>query len=253
MVCLLALWLAGCTAMPPPPSQGPPQASDETLSHKRARLRLELATAYYEQGQDAVALEELRQSLALRPDLAPAWHLRGLVLMRQGQWDPARESLERSLALAPQDADLLHNLGWLMCQQPQPRPDEAEALFRRALATAVSAKTWTALGLCQQRAGQAERAQASLQQALALAPDQAQALWPLAQVLYAQGQWQQAWDTLARLHARHAASAPSLWLAIRAARKLDNGELARPAMAQLRQEFGRSPQAQALDKGWFDE
>jgi len=246
-------WLAGCAAGPGVVPTEPGPVADETLAHKRARLRLELATAYYQQGQDAVALEELGQSLTHRRDNAAAWSLRGLVLMRQGQWAPARESLERAVALAPQDADLLHNLGWLMCQQPDAPLDQAEQHLQRALALAASARTWTALGLCQQRAGQLGQAQASLQQALALSPDQPQALWPLAQVLYSQGRWQQAWDTLARLHARQAASAESLWLAIRAARRLDNGELARREMVQLRQEFARSPQAQALDKGWFDE
>lgn len=251
---LLGAWLAGCAVVPGElrPSE-PARAVEEAPAHKRARLRLELATAYYQQGQDAVALEELRQSLAHRSDLAAAWNLQGLVLMRQGQWVPARESLERGLSLAPQDADLAHNLGWLLCQQPEPRLEQAEQLFQRALAMAGSARTWTALGLCQQRADQLERAQASLERALAWAPDQALALWPLAQVLYRQGRWQQAWDTLAQLHARQAASAESLWLAIRAAHKLDNGELAREATVQLRQQHGRSPQAQALDKGWFDE
>lgn len=247
-------WLAGCTiGQPASESGGPGLASDETLAHRRARLRLALATAYYQQGQDAVALEELRQSLAHRNDHAAAWNLRGLVLMRQGQWEPARESLVRAMALAPQDADPVHNLGWLMCQRPDARLAEAEQLLQRALGLVASAKTWMALGLCQQRAGNLERAGTSLQQALILAPDQPQALWPLAQVLYSQGRWQQAWDTLARLHAGHAASAESLWLAIRAARRIDNGEMASQEMAQLRREFGRSPQAQALDKGWFDE
>ncbi len=257
----LAAWLAGCGAPQVPQPPHPWRAvSGESPARERARLRLELATAYYLQGQDAVALEELRQALAHDPDSAAAWNLQGLVHLRQQQWRAAQEGFERALALAPGDADVLHNLGWLRCQPPQPRLAEAEPLLRQALAlsqaqarTEQAAKTWAALGLCQQRAGRLDEAAQSLQQSLAMVPGQPRALWPLAQVLHAQGRWPQAWTALAQWHAQEKPSAESLWLALRLARKLDNAPLAGQLAQQLRQEFGRSPQAQALDKGWFDE
>lgn len=230
--------------------------SDESPARKRARLRLELATAYYQQGQDAVALDEVKQALTHDAGLAAGWNLRGLIYLRQQAWGLAQDSFERGLVLAPGDADLAHNLGWLLCQQSEPRPAEAERWLQRALVQArpdQSARTWSALALCQQRAGRPQEALASLAQSLAIAPGQPQVLWLLAQAQHAQALWPEAWDTLAQLHARQKPSAQSLWLAVRVARKLDNAEFARQAAQQLRQEFGRSPQAQALDKGWFDE
>ena len=258
MVCS-AMLLAGC-AQPVAKSSDArgdwATESDESPARKRARLRLELATAYYQQGQDAVALDEVKQALAHDPAQAAAWNLRGLVYLRQADWALARESFERAVSLAPQDADLAHNLGWLLCQQPQPRMAEAEAQFRQALTyarTGQAAKTWVALGLCQMRDARPPQSEASLRQALQLEPAQPRALWPLAQVLAGQGRWDLARDTLLQLHAIEKPSAESLWLAVRAARKLDNAQLLREASQQLRQEFGRSRQAQALDKGWFDE
>jgi type IV pilus assembly protein PilF len=254
---LLATLLAAC-AVPqaPAPRTDWTTESDESLAHRRARLRLELAAAYYQQNQDAVALDEVKQALAHDAGHAAAWNLRGLIYLRQQEWALAGESFERALALAPSDADAAHNLGWLRCQQPQPKWAEAEQWFGQSLAQAraePAAKTWTALGLCQQRAGRLEDARASLAKALALAPGQPRTLWPLAQVLYSQAQWQPSWEALAQLHAIEKPSAESLWLAVRVARKLDNAPWARQAEQQLRQQFGRSPQAQALDKGWFDE
>ena len=90
-------------------------------------------------------------------------------------------------------------------------------------------------------------------QALALAPTDARALWPMSQVLYAQGRWQQAADALGALHAQGAVSAESLWLGVRVAHRLDNRPMFAAWAQQLRQDFGRSPQAQALDKGLLDE
>lgn len=254
---LLASLLTGCASPEGADARsGWTTESDEAPASRRARLRLDLAAAYYQQAQDAVALDEVKLALAHDPGYAAAWNLRGLIYLRQKEWVLARESFERALAWAPGDADVAHNLGWLLCQQPQPQWAESERWFMQSLTQARSepaAKTWTALGLCQQRAGRLEAAGASLAKALALNPGQPRALWPLAQVLYGQGQWQASWDTLMQLHAQEKASAESLWLAVRAARKLDNAAWVRQAGQQLRQEFGRSPQAQSLDKGWFDE
>jgi len=238
------------------------EPSAAPAAQRRAGLRLALATAYFQQGQDEVALDELRQALASQPDLVPALNLRGLVHLRLGQWPQAERSLQRALALAPQDADVAHNLAWTLCQQPQPQPqtqvqyEDMVALFQRALAQpgyAHAARSWTALGVCQQRAARLPQAQASLVQAWRLEPASLPVAVLLAQVHGALSQWQEASQVMAQAHARLPASAQSLWMAAKVARKLDNQALFRQSVEQLRQEFGRSPQALALDKGLFDE
>jgi type IV pilus assembly protein PilF len=259
---VLALATGGCALQRGPTA--PPGGgdwvteSDEPAQHRRARLRLELASAYYQQGQDAVALDEVKRALAAHPGLAPAWNLRGLLYLRLAQWSLAEDSFKRALELAPRDPDAAHNYGWMLCQHPQAAARHAEsvALMRQALAQpayAQAARTWTALAWCQQRAGRLAEADASLMQAQALAPDDARLDLMRAQLQHARGQWVQADAQLARLHARQPASAESLWLAIRVARKLDNQALVRQLASQLRQDFGRSPQAVAYDKGLFNE
>ena len=91
--------------------------SDEPDERKRARLRVELASGYFEQGQTKVALDEIKQALNADSNYAPAYSLRGLVYMRMNENRLAEESFRRAMAINPRDASVSHNLGWLLCQQ----------------------------------------------------------------------------------------------------------------------------------------
>ena len=88
--------------------------SDEPESRRRARIRLELASNYFELGQTAVALDEVKQSLSADPSYADAFNLRGLIYMRLNDYPQAEDSFRRALSLRANDANILHNYGWLM-------------------------------------------------------------------------------------------------------------------------------------------
>jgi len=111
--------LAGCGNVP----QGagarndPVTESDESPERRRARIRLELAVGYFAEGRTEIALDEIKQALAVDPQYAAAHNLRGLVQMRLGDLRAAEDSFRRALALGPRDGDVLHNLAWLQCQQ----------------------------------------------------------------------------------------------------------------------------------------
>src|SRR3954464_3030330 len=133
-VCWLVVLLAGCANQ-----QGAPGAagasgrsdivteSDEPDGRRRARLRLELASGYFEQGQTNVALDEIKQSLLADPTFGDAYNLRGLVYMRLNDGAMAEDSFRRAIALNSRDSDAAHNYGWLMCQQG--RYNDALRLF----------------------------------------------------------------------------------------------------------------------------
>ena len=91
--------------------------SDEPEGRRRARIRLELAVGYFEEGQTTIALDELKQALSADPNFGEAYNLRGLVYMRLNDVRLAEESFRRGIALNPGDSDVYHNYGWLMCQQ----------------------------------------------------------------------------------------------------------------------------------------
>ena len=119
VVCIWAL--QGCATNTSPAisdaDAGLVTPSDEPESRRRARIRLELASNYFELGQTAVALDEVKQSLSADPSYADAFNLRGLIYMRLNDYPQAEDSFRRALSLRANDANILHNYGWLMCQQ----------------------------------------------------------------------------------------------------------------------------------------
>ena len=146
--------------------------SDEPDVRRRARLRLELAAGYFEQGQTNVALDEIKQSLVTDPTFVDAHNLRGLVYMRLNNIPLAEDSFRRALALNPRDADVAHNYGWLLCQQA--RYDESFKMFAQAAGNPTylgKAKTMMTQGVCQVRAGQKAEGEKSLMQASSLTPE----------------------------------------------------------------------------------
>ncbi|HMS78684.1 MAG TPA: tetratricopeptide repeat protein, partial [Burkholderiaceae bacterium] len=110
------------------PGGGTPAESE---TRRRAQIRLELATGFYQQGNYSQALEELRSSLSIDPSNAQAYGLLGLVYMDLRDRERAEENFQRALRLAPEDSELLNNYGWYLCQTDRPR--EAIAQFQAAL------------------------------------------------------------------------------------------------------------------------
>jgi type IV pilus assembly protein PilF len=227
---------------------------DEPDARKRARLRLELASGYFEQGQTTVALDEIKQSLAADPTYTPAFVLRGLVHMRLNDNRLAEESFRRALQLDARDPDALHNYGWFSCQLG--RHAQAVELFIRALANPVyggQAKTYMAKGVCQTRMGQYTEAEASLTRSYELDAGNPITGYNLAALLFRRGDDARAQFTIRRLNNSELANAETLWLGIKVERRLGSTE----AMQQLAQQLGRRyPQSREwtlYQRGAFDE
>lgn len=231
-----------------------PTASDESDARKRARVRLELAAGYFQQGQATVALDEVKTALAADPGYAPAYNLRGLIYMNLQEPQLAEASFQRALQLAPRDADTLHNLGWLLCQQG--RHAEALPQFQRAIDTPNYpglAKSWMTMGVCQSRAGQWPDAERSLARAFELEPANPVTAYHLASVLLQRGDAQRAQFYVRRINGTDAASAESIWLGVRIERRLGNLQTAKTLGDQLAQRFPASRQRAAYDRGAYDE
>ena len=130
-------------------------------TQQRAMRRLDLASAYFEQGQNSVAQQEVRAALKIDPNSAEAYSLLGLIHQRDNAPQLAQQSFEQALALASsppvqgaQLASIEHNYAWFLCQQY--RFADAQVHFDKALAQASyrhSDKTLKAIEFCQARAG----------------------------------------------------------------------------------------------------
>jgi type IV pilus assembly protein PilF len=230
-------------------------ASDEPEHSRRARVRLELASAYFERGQVETALDQVKQAIAADPSLAPAFNLRGLIYSNLGDNTLADESFRRALTLDPADADAMHNFGWHLCQQS--RYAEAEGLFKRALDVpryADSARTFLARGVCHARAGRLDLAEAILERAYDLDSASPVIAINLAEVLYQRGSYERARLIMRRVNGRPGSgNAQTLWLAAKIENKLGNEQAARAMGEQLANRFPESPEAGAYERRRFDE
>ncbi|GAB4551232.1 MAG: type IV pilus biogenesis/stability protein PilW [Rhizobacter sp.] len=249
--------LAGC-ALPPPPNGDTRDRitdSDETAASKRARVRMELATAYYSRGQLTTALDEVKQALAVNPNLGDAYNLRGLIYAALGDDVLAQESFKRALQINPSDGDSMHNYGWYLCQQK--KYDEAEAMFRRALAVPQypgTARTLLTTGVCEARAGRWIEAEGTLTRAYELDPANPVTAVNLSEVLLKRGELERARFYMRRVNAvANQSNAQTLWLAARIEMKLGNRQAANEYGLQLRNRFPQSRESAAFDRGQFNE
>lgn len=228
--------------------------SDEPEARKRARIRLELAVGYFEQGQTTIALDELKQSIAADPSYADSYNLRGLIYMRLADYRFAEESFNKALSIQPRNSDVMHNLGWLFCQVG--RYAESTELFNRALSNpqyVERAKTFRILGLCQSRAGLQAQAEASLMKSYELDAGNPITAYNLADLLFQRKDFPRAQFYIRRLNNSELANAESLWLGVKVERQLANREAMLQLAGQLEKRFPQSTQALAFQRGSFDE
>ena len=229
-------------------------ASDETPGRRRARIRVELASGYFENDKSTVALDEVKLAIAADPDYAPAYSLRGLIYMRLNDFDLASDSFRRAATLNPRDADTLQNHGWLMCQQR--RFDEADRLFTQAAnmpGYANRPKTLMTQGLCQARAGRAAQSEATLTAAYELDPANPIVGYTLANMQFQRGDMSQARFYIRRVNNGEFATSESLWLGMRVERRMGDSVALAQLGDQLRKRFPQSREAALFERGVFDE
>jgi type IV pilus assembly protein PilF len=254
---LSVAWMTGCAAGSTSASAAttePVTESDEPEARKRARLRLELASGYFENGQTSVALDEIKQSLAADPTYGPAYVLRGLVYMRLNDNRLAEDSFKRALQINPRDPDALHNYGWFACQQG--RHNEAIGFFVRALASPVyggQAKTLMAKGVCQTRMGQLSEAESSFSRSYELDAANPITGYNLASLLFRRGEFTRAQFYIRRLNNSELANAETLWLGIKVEHRLQNTEAEQQLAQQLARRYPKSREWTSYQRGAFDE
>ena len=256
MTCSTVLVLSGCAANMSGGNMNSDRVtdSDEPESLKRARLRLELAVAYFDKGQTTDALDHLKQSIAADPSLFEAYNLRGLIYMRLNDVPLAEESFRRALTINPKAASVQHNYGWLLCQQA--RFAASAQLFNSALSNPSygdRAKTWMAMGLCQVRAGQLSDAESSLLRSYELDAGNPITAYNLSLLLYQRNEFVRAQFYVRRLNNSELANAESLWLGIKVERRMENRDALAQLGAQLKKRFPQSREYSAFERGAFNE
>lgn len=233
-------------------SQGQATPTD---SRSRAKIHTELGAMYFQAGNMAVALDELRVAQELDSDYAPAYSVRGLVHASLREFDLAEAQFNKALRLTPNDPEVNNNYGWFLCQTGKER--QSIAYFLNALKSPLYATpdlAYANAGACALKAGDLEGAEAYLQQAVRMARDGA--IVPrtqLATLHYKRGNYQEARILInAVLKDMDLPSAEVLWLALRVEKKLGNRSAESSLAVQLRGRHPNSRENQEFIKGNFE-
>jgi type IV pilus assembly protein PilF len=247
LTCIVLL-LGACAQTPSSDEVGGVE-TDELAS---ARVHTELATAYYGAGRFDVALEEVRIALEARDDYLPAVNQLGLIYLALGRTDDAERELRRAIRIDPDDPSVNNNYGLLLCSIG--KSADAMRYFEKTLQDPLYQTpelAYVNAGLCMKRVGNYARAEEFLRRAVALAPDQPNALYHLADIEFMNGNLQSARSFITR-HLQLVNSGPdALWLAARVEKRLGDEVALNAYGAQLNRRFPDSPQTRAFNQGRF--
>ncbi|SDC07557.1 type IV pilus assembly protein PilF [Cupriavidus sp. YR651] len=251
---LIGLMMLSACTLPPTPTQDIKTASDQTDASRRAGIRLQLATQYLDARQYSVALDEVKQAIAIDPMLVDAYHVRALVYMGMNEQVLAEDSFRTALNMRGNDADVLNNYGWFLCLNG--RYADAKSMLQRAVqAPSVNGpvKPLTNLGACELRNGDLASAEKNLQTAYGYDRNDPSVNTNLALLNFQRGDMAQARQFVGRVNNSRFVSAQSLWLGARIARRQGDAETQSAMVAQLRSRFPDSRELTAFERGAWDE
>jgi len=242
-VTLLFVALAGCAA------GGGKQSMEQKLAV--AKIHTELAAAYFQRSQYAVALQEIDIALQADSQYAPAFNVRALVRMALREDARAEADFRYSLQLDPRNSETHNNYGWFMCQRGRER--EAVGHFNEALKNPLyetPEKSNVNAGVCAKRLGESKEANDYFQRALMLKPNQPDALIALAELSFDDKDYLNARQYFLRyLQQAAELTAANLYLAVNIEKKLGDRDAEQSFALQLRKRFPNSREAQQLSSG----
>lgn len=239
---LAALWLAGCAST----------AERDAEEAKRMRLvqtNVQLANGYLQRGQFEFAQEKLEKALALDADNSQANNMMAVLQWRLKEYAAAEKHFKRAVRENQQNAEAQNNYGAFLCERN--RVDEAEALFRRAVANPLyrtPALAYENAGLCFVKVKVYAKAETNFREALKIDPALPNSLYHMARISYDSGRTLAARGFIQR-HFQAAKDTPeALLLAVYIERALKNKDEEASYAVRLRGKFPTSPEARELQR-----
>ncbi len=232
-------------------------ASDQTPNEKRADIRMQLAIGYFEAGNHAVALDEIKAAITVNPDFSDAYSVRALIYTAMGEMALAEENYQRAMRLAPNNPELNNNYGSFLCQTG--RHALAIAQFETALKSTTYQSPHKAMinaGACSIKMKNFDAAERYLMDALRYDAELPKTNASLARVYFERRDFTRAGFFINRLRAvvkPENLSAEDLWLAIRIERKLGDRAAETSLVTQLRRRHPASAEYAAFQRGAYDE
>ncbi|WP_347259873.1 type IV pilus biogenesis/stability protein PilW [Rudaea sp.] len=214
----------------------------------RARPFVQLGQKYMELGKLELAQDNLLKALKYDRQSVNAHTLLATLYDRIGDRTQALQHYREAVQLAPKAGAENNNYGMYLCKLGQYA--EARKYFDAAFADgfyAAKASAYTNAGTCELLGqGSLDLAEADFRKALAFEPNNAQALFQLANVLYKKNDFFKARAFVQRYDAVGQPSPDALSLARDIELKLGHADAARDYAQRLRDQFPESEQARAL-------
>lgn len=245
--------VAGCANVENTTSQVQPSQStmgEENPDRMRARIHTELAAGYFELGNMSVAIEEVKEALRSDAAYGPAHNVAGLIYGALKEDRAAEESFRRALQVNPLDPDANHNYGQFLCQRK--REEEGIRYFLTAVKNPLYQnpdRSYINAGVCARRRGDIANAESYFMIALKTRPGNPQALYHMADLLFARGDFAGAKLYLNRLTQVAVPNAEILWLGVRVERRLGDRNSEASYALQLKNKFPESKEARSMATG----
>jgi type IV pilus assembly protein PilF len=240
---VLLTLLAGCATS----GSGMKNETAESKREDAARVNTDLGQQYMRQGNLELALEKLNRALEFDPGYVDAHTVIAVLYETIGD-AKAGEHYKRAAELKPKAGAVNNNYGWYLCRNG--KFVESQGYFERALADPFYKTPSLALsnsGTCLLKAGRRDEAENALRRALALDPNDAEALLQLGSVLYDKGEFFSARAFVQRHEGLSSPRPDALLLGRNVELRLGNGDAAREYTRKLLQSFPDSEQARLLN------
>ncbi len=233
--------LAACAHSPSPSSADIKQA---------AALNARLSIEYLKLGKLADARDFVERALKQDPDNANVQQTAGLVYERLNEMGKAERAYSSAARLGRGDPNVQNSYAGFLCRTG--KTAAGEKLFVQVARDPLYQTPEVALvnaGVCAHGAGDLVDAERYFNQALAIRPNQPEAMLQLANMALERGDAAAARATIQRDLAVNPASAELLWIAIKVERKLGDDVSAANYARRIEVEFPDSEQARMLRAG----
>lgn len=212
-----------------------------------AEVHTELGQRYLQRGQLEVALEKLEKALSFDSGYVPAHTVIAVLYEQIGNMPLAEQHYRRAERLDPRKGSVNNNLGQFLCRTG--RVQEALPYFDKAVADPfyeTPGAAYVNAGTCLVMAGNPQAATDKLREALALDPNNPDALYQMANALVQQQDWFRARAFIQRFDALGDPRPEALLLGYTIESSLGEREAARAYANKLRDRFPDSQQARSL-------
>ncbi|HPE61843.1 MAG TPA: type IV pilus biogenesis/stability protein PilW [Thiolinea sp.] len=236
---ILSLGLAGCTTT---------SSSSRPDRAKAAEYNAKLGAGYLQRGRYDLAKEYLEKALKKDQNSSMAQHYYALLQEKLGRDDQANLYFRRALKQDGKNPDLLNNFGTFLCKQGQYQ--EAVTAFLRAASDPLyktPAFAYTNAGICLEKQGRKNTAEAYFRKALTYNNKFPLALYNLAQLAHEQNENAKAQAFLYRYNELAPSSPETLLLCYRIHKSLHEDSKAENCVNNLLARFPDSPEASELN------